>query len=162
MEPNGHQSWVIGHHLAQVEEIPTSSYRDVSLDRLTDGLTFYQIELTASLWYIMFQCFRLRNLLTCTASLWSTLTSSGSSSKKVVCFLFCTAFCIPCVHHHFRWTALKHQFLWSMPHRGLPWWLLNEHICASELINHCVLIGIPLARTVYPDLSYVPTLYKMY
>ena len=38
MEPNGHQSQVIGHHLAQVEDIPTTSHRDMSLDGLTDGL----------------------------------------------------------------------------------------------------------------------------
>ena len=30
---------IIGHHLAQVEEIPTSGYRDVRLDRWMDGRT---------------------------------------------------------------------------------------------------------------------------
>ena len=36
MEPNGHQSRIIAHHLAHVEEIPTSGYWDMSSDGLTD------------------------------------------------------------------------------------------------------------------------------
>ena len=38
-ELNGHQSWVIGHHLAQVEEVPTNSYWDINSDGLTDGIS---------------------------------------------------------------------------------------------------------------------------
>ena len=41
IKPNGHQSRVIGHHLAHVEEILTSGYRDISSDRLTDRNTTY-------------------------------------------------------------------------------------------------------------------------
>ena len=40
MEPNGHQARVIGHHLAQNEEIPISGYWDRSLD----GLTHWQMD----------------------------------------------------------------------------------------------------------------------
>ena len=36
IKPNGHQSRVIDHHLAQTEGIPTRSYQDMSLDRLTE------------------------------------------------------------------------------------------------------------------------------
>ena len=39
MEPNRHQSWVIGHHLAQIEEIPTGGYRDMSSGGRTDRNT---------------------------------------------------------------------------------------------------------------------------
>ena len=39
MEPNRHQSRVIGHHLALVEEIPTSGYWDMSLNGQKDWQT---------------------------------------------------------------------------------------------------------------------------
>ena len=39
MESNRYQSRIIGHHLAKVEEIPTSGYRDMSLGRLTNWRT---------------------------------------------------------------------------------------------------------------------------
>ena len=37
IEPHGLQSRVIGHHLVQVEEIPTSGYRNMSSGRYTHG-----------------------------------------------------------------------------------------------------------------------------
>ena len=42
MEPTRHQSRVIGHHLAQGGEIPTSSYGEMSSDGKTDWRTDWQ------------------------------------------------------------------------------------------------------------------------